>query len=48
MLALWSGVAMAIAVSRGLLKVIPFTWITRAAAAAMLILVGASRAAAIW
>jgi SLT domain-containing protein len=47
-LALWSVAAMAIAVSRGLLKVIPLTWITRAAAAAMLILAGASRAAAIW
>jgi len=47
-LALWSVAAMAIAVGRGLLKVIPLTWITRAAAAAMLILAGASRAAAIW
>lgn len=47
-LALWSVAAMAIAVSRGLLKVIPLTWITRAAAAAMLILAGASLAAAIW
>jgi len=47
-LALWSVAAMAIAVSRALLKVIPLTRITRAAAAAMLILAGASLAAAIW
>jgi hypothetical protein len=33
-LALWSVAAMAIAVGRGLLRVIPLTWITRAAAAA--------------
>jgi len=44
-LALWSVAAMAIAVGRGLRKVIPLTWITRAAAAAMLILAGASLAA---
>ena len=31
-----------------MLKVIPLTWITRAAAAVMLILAGASLAAAIW
>jgi putative Ca2+/H+ antiporter (TMEM165/GDT1 family) len=47
-LALWSVAALAIAAGRGLLKVIPLTWITRAAAAAMLILAGASLAAAIW
>jgi Ca2+/H+ antiporter, TMEM165/GDT1 family len=47
-LALWSVAAMAIAVRRGLLKAIPLTWITWAAAAAMLILAGASLAAAIW
>jgi hypothetical protein len=39
---------MAIAVSRALLKVIPLRRITRAAVAAMLILAGASLAAAIW
>jgi len=47
-LALWSVATMAIAVRRGLLKAIPLTSITRAAAAAMLILAGASLAAAIW
>ena len=48
-LALWSVAAMAIAVGRGLLKVNPLTWITRAAAAArVMILAGASLAAAIW
>jgi Ca2+/H+ antiporter, TMEM165/GDT1 family len=47
-LALWSVAAIAITVGRGLLKVIPLIWITRAAAAAMLILAGASLAAAIW
>jgi hypothetical protein len=47
-LALWSVATMAIAVRRGLLKAIPLTSITRAAAAALLILAGASLAAAIW
>jgi putative Ca2+/H+ antiporter (TMEM165/GDT1 family) len=47
-LALWSVAAIAITVGRGLLKVIPLIWITRAAAAVMLILAGASLAAAIW
>lgn len=47
-LALWSVAAMAIAVGRGLLKVIPLSWVTRAAAAVMLILAGVSIAAAIW
>ncbi len=46
-LALRSVAAMAIAVGRGSPKVIPLTWITRAAAAAKLILGGASFAAAI-
>ena len=48
MLALWSVAAKAIAVSRGLLKVIPLTWITQTTAVATLTLAGASRSAAIW
>jgi putative Ca2+/H+ antiporter (TMEM165/GDT1 family) len=46
-LALWSVAAVATAGGRGLLKVVPLTWITRAAALAMLILAGVSLAAAI-
>lgn len=46
-LALWAVAAVAIAGGRGLLKVIPLTWITRAGALAMLILAGVSLAAAI-
>lgn len=38
--------ALAIAGGRGLLKVIPLTWVTRIAAAIMLILAGISLAAA--
>jgi Ca2+/H+ antiporter, TMEM165/GDT1 family len=45
-LALWSVAAVAIAGGRGLLKVIPLTWITRIAAAIMLVLAGISLAAA--
>jgi Ca2+/H+ antiporter, TMEM165/GDT1 family len=46
-LALWSVAALAIVGGRGLLKVIPLTWITRAAAAIMLVMAGISLAAAI-
>jgi putative Ca2+/H+ antiporter (TMEM165/GDT1 family) len=46
-LALWAVAALAIAGGRGLLKVIPLTWITRIAAAIMLVLAGISLAAAI-
>jgi Ca2+/H+ antiporter, TMEM165/GDT1 family len=46
-LALWAVAALAIAGGRGLLKVIPLTWITRSAAAIMLVLAGISLAAAI-
>jgi Ca2+/H+ antiporter, TMEM165/GDT1 family len=46
-LALWAVAALAIAGGRGLLKIIPLTWITRIAAAAMLVLAGISLAAAI-
>ena len=46
-LALWAVAALAIAGGRGLLKIIPLTWITRIAAAAMLALAGISLAAAI-
>jgi Ca2+/H+ antiporter, TMEM165/GDT1 family len=46
-LALWAVAALAIAGGRGLLKVIPLTWITRMAAAIMLVLAGISLAAAI-
>jgi putative Ca2+/H+ antiporter (TMEM165/GDT1 family) len=46
-LALWAVAALAIAGGRGLLKVLPLTWITRIAAAIMLVLAGISLAAAI-
>jgi Ca2+/H+ antiporter, TMEM165/GDT1 family len=46
-LALWAVAAVAIVGGRGLLKVIPLTWITRCAAAIMLVLAGISLAAAI-
>jgi Ca2+/H+ antiporter, TMEM165/GDT1 family len=46
-LALWAVAAIAIAGGRGLLKIIPLTWITRIAAAAMLVLAGISLAAAL-
>jgi putative Ca2+/H+ antiporter (TMEM165/GDT1 family) len=46
-LALWAVAALAIAGGRGLLKIIPLTWITRIAAAAMLALAGISLAAAL-
>jgi putative Ca2+/H+ antiporter (TMEM165/GDT1 family) len=46
-LALWAVAALAIAGGRGLLKVIPLTWITRIAATIMLVLAGISLAAAI-
>ena len=46
-LALWTVAAVAIAGGRGLLKVIPLTWITRIAAAIMLVLAGISLAAAV-
>ena len=46
-LALWTVAAVAIAGGRGLLKIIPLTWITRIAAAIMLVLAGISLAAAI-
>ena len=45
-LALWAVAALAIAGGRGLLKVLPLTWITRIAAAIMLVLAGVSLAAA--
>lgn len=45
-LALWAVAGVAIAGGRGLLKVIPLTWITRIAAAVMLVLAGISLAAA--
>jgi putative Ca2+/H+ antiporter (TMEM165/GDT1 family) len=45
-LALWAVAALAIAGGRGLLKLIPLTWITRIAAAIMLVLAGISLAAA--
>lgn len=47
-LALWLVAALAIAGGRGVLKLISLTWISRAAAVAMLILAGTSLAAAIW
>jgi putative Ca2+/H+ antiporter (TMEM165/GDT1 family) len=47
LLALWSVAALAIVGGRSLLKVIPLTWITRAAAVIMLVLAGVSLAAAI-
>ena len=46
-LALWAVAALAIAGGRGLLKIIPLTWTTRIAAAAMLALAGISLAAAL-
>jgi Ca2+/H+ antiporter, TMEM165/GDT1 family len=46
-LALWTVAAVAIAGGRGLLKIIPLTWITRIAAAIMLVLAGISLAAAV-
>ena len=46
-LALWTVAAIAIAGGRGLLKVIPLAWITRIAAAIMLVLAGISIAAAV-
>jgi len=46
-LALWTVAAVAIVGGRGLLKVIPLTWITRIAAAIMLALAGISLAAAV-
>jgi putative Ca2+/H+ antiporter (TMEM165/GDT1 family) len=46
-LGLWAVAAVAIAGGRSLLKVIPLTWISRAAAAAMLVMAGISLAAAI-
>jgi Ca2+/H+ antiporter, TMEM165/GDT1 family len=46
-LALWAVAGLAIAGGRGLLKVIPLTWITRIAAAIMLVMAGFSLAAAI-
>ena len=46
-LALWSVAAVAIAGGRGLLKVIPLTWITRIAAGIMLVMSGLSLAAAV-
>lgn len=45
-LALWAVAAAAIVGGRGLLKVIPLTWITRIAAAIMLVMAGISLAAA--
>ena len=46
-LALWAVAAVAIAGGRSLLKIIPLTWITRIAAASMLVLAGISLAASI-
>lgn len=46
-LALWAVAALAIVGGAGLLKVIPLTWITRIAAAIMLVLAGISLAAAV-
>ena len=46
-LALWAVAAVAIAGGRSLLKVIPLAWITRIAAAIMLVLAGISLAASI-
>lgn len=45
-LALWAVAGVAIAGGRGLLKLIPLTWITRIAAAIMLVLAGVSLAGA--
>jgi Ca2+/H+ antiporter, TMEM165/GDT1 family len=46
-LALWAVAGIAIVGGRGLLKVIPLTWITRIAAAVMLVMAGVSLAAAL-
>jgi putative Ca2+/H+ antiporter (TMEM165/GDT1 family) len=46
-LALWAVAALAIAGGRGLLKVIPVTWLSRAAAMVMLALAGTNLAAAV-
>lgn len=46
-LALWAVAALAIVGGRGLLKVIPLTWISRGAAIIMLVLAGFSLAAAL-
>jgi putative Ca2+/H+ antiporter (TMEM165/GDT1 family) len=46
-LALWAVAALAIVGGRSLLKVMPLTWITRGAAAVMLVLAGVSLAAAV-
>ena len=46
-LGLWAVAALAIAGGRGLLKLIPLVWITRGAAAIMLVLAGFSLAAAL-
>lgn len=46
MLALWAVAGLAIAGGRGLLKVLPLVWITRVAAAVMLVLAVVSAAAA--
>lgn len=46
-LALWAVAGIAIAGGRGLLKVIPLTWITRVAAVIMLAMAGLSLAAAV-
>ena len=46
-LALWAVAALAIVGGRGLLKLIPLTWVTRIAAAIMLVLAGISLAAAV-
>jgi putative Ca2+/H+ antiporter (TMEM165/GDT1 family) len=45
-LALWTVAGLAVAGGRGLLKVIPVTWLSRAAALVMLVLAAASLAAA--
>ncbi len=47
LLALWAVAGVAIAGGRGLLKVIPLTWVTRIAAVIMLVLAGVSLAAAV-
>jgi Ca2+/H+ antiporter, TMEM165/GDT1 family len=46
-LGLWAVAAVAIAGGRSLLKVIPLTWISRAAAVAMLVMAGISLASAV-
>jgi Ca2+/H+ antiporter, TMEM165/GDT1 family len=46
-LALWAVASIAIVGGRGLLKVIPLTWVTRLAAAIMLVLAGVSLATAL-